>query len=352
MTEPNRRESLKTIAAGVGASMFSKISLYAAENANLTPFAGMPLRAGMIGLDTSHVVAFAGLLNDPAKAKGVLSNVKVTAAFPGGSKDIPSSIDRVAGYTETLRDKHGVKIYDSIEAMMPDVDVVFLESVDGRPHLEQIKPVLKAKKPVFVDKPVAGSLADAILIYELAEKAGVPIFSSSSLRYSKSTMGATNNPAVGDILGAVAFSPCSLEEHHPDLFWYGVHGVESLFTIMGTGCQSVTRIHTADFDVVTGIWSDGRIGTFRGIRKGKADYGTTVFGSKGIYHAMGYSGYQPLVEKICQFFEDGKPPVSAQETIEMFAFMEAADESKRRGGVPVTIAEVKAAAAEKNKARS
>ena len=328
--------------------MFARTSLYAEETANLTPFAEMPLRAGMIGLDTSHVVAFTGLLNDPKKAAGVLSNVRVTSAYPGGSKDIPSSIDRVAGYTATLRDKHGVKIHDSIEAMLAEVDVVFLESVDGRPHLEQIKPVLKAKKPVFVDKPVAGSLADAVLIYRLAEQSGVPIFSSSSLRYSKSTMGARNNPAVGDVLGAIAFSPCSLEEHHPDLFWYGVHGVESLFTIMGTGCQSVTRTHTEDTDLVTGQWADSRIGTFRGIRKGKADYGATVFGSKGIYHAMGYSGYQPLVEKICQFFQDGKPPVSAQETLEMFAFMEAADESKRRGGAPVSIA----AAMVKNKAGS
>lgn len=352
MTNPNRRDTFRTMAAGMGATMFHSFSLYAEEQANLTPFAETPMRAGMIGLDTSHVVAFTGLLNDPAKAKGVLSNVKVTAAFPGGSQDIASSRDRVEGYTATLRDKHGVKICDSIEAMLEDVDVVFLESVDGRPHLAQIRPVLAAKKPVFVDKPVAGTLADAVLIYDLAAKAGVPIFSSSSLRYSQSTMGAKNNPAVGDILGAVAFSPCSLEEHHPDLFWYGVHGVESLFTIMSTGCKSVSRVHTPDFDVVTGNWEDGRIGTFRGIRKGKADYGATVFGSKGIYHATGYSGYQPLVAKICQFFQDGKPPVSAQETLEMFAFMEAADESKRRGGSVVTLEEVLAKAAEVNKNRS
>ncbi len=352
MTDPNRRQSLKSMVAGMGATMQFASSLYAEELEALTPFADAPLRAGMIGLDTSHVVAFAGLLNDPAKAKGILGTVKVTAAFPGGSKDIPSSIDRVAGYTETLRDKHGVKMYDSIEAMLPDVDVVFLESVDGRPHLEQIRPVIAAKKPVFIDKPVAGTLADAVKIYELAAAAGVPIFSSSSLRYSNSTMGARDKSTVGDVLGAVAYSPCSLEEHHPDLFWYGVHGVESLFTVMGTGCKSVTRTHSPDHDVVTGLWEDGRIGTFRGIRKGKADYGVTAFGSKNIYHAGGYSGYQPLVEKICQFFHDGKPPVPANETIEMFAFMEAADESKRRGGAHVTLAEVLEKAKEVNSKRA
>jgi predicted dehydrogenase len=301
------------------------------------------LRAGIIGLDTSHVGAFTKVLNDP-KAKGVLAGVRVVAAFPGGSPDLPASRDRVAGFARELRDKYGVEIVDSIDALLPKVDVVLLESVDGRPHLEQVKPVLKARKPVFIDKPVAGSLADAMQIYRLAKEANVPVFSSSSLRFSPGVAGMRTNPMVGAILGCEAYSPCSLEPHHPDLFWYGVHGVETLFTIMGTGCESVVRIHTKDTDVVTGTWKDGRIGIYRGIRGGKADYGALVFGSKGIVPSGGYGGYEPLVVEICKFFKTGRPPVSAEETIEIFAFMEAADESKRQGGVPVALATVMARA--------
>jgi hypothetical protein len=284
-------------------------------------------------------VAFTQLLNNP-KAKGVLSEVRVVAAYPGGSPDVPDSRNRIAGFTKQLRDKFGVEIVDSIEALLPKVDVVLLESVDGRPHLEQVKPVLKARKPVFIDKPVAGSLADAIQIYDLAKKYQTPCFSSSSLRFSKGIAEMRSNPNVGEVLGCEAHSPCPLEERHPDLFWYGIHGVEMLFTIMGTGCESVTRVQTKGTELVTGIWKGGRVGTYRGIRAGKADYRALVFGSKGIVPSGSDAGYEPLVVEICKFFKSGRPPVSAEETLEIYAFMEAADESKRRGGVPVTLQEV------------
>ena len=264
--------------------------------------------------------------------------------YPGGSPDIPSSRDRVAGYTKELHEKHGVEIVDSIDELLTKVDVVFLESVDGRPHLAQARPVFKARKPVFIDKPVAGTLADAIAIYELAKETGTPCFSSSSLRFSPGIAGMKTNAKVGDVIGCDAYGPCHLEEHHPDLYWYGVHGVETLFTIMGTGCQSVSRVQTEGTDLVAGVWKGGRVGTFRGLRQGASDYGATVFGTKGIAPSGGYAGYQPLVVEICKFFRTGKPPVSAEETIEIFAFMEAADESKRQGGKPVTIESVMAKA--------
>ena len=266
------------------------------------------------------------------------------AAYPGGSADIPSSRDRVAGYTKELHEKYGVEIVDSIDELLKKVDVVFLESVDGRPHLGQARPVFQARKPVFIDKPVAGTLADAIAIYDLARETGTPCFSSSSLRFSPGIAGMKSNPKVGDVIGCDAYGPCHLEEHHPDLYWYGVHGVETLFTIMGTGCQSVTRVQTEGTELVAGVWKGGRVGTFRGLRQGASDYGATVFGSKGIAPSGGYAGYQPLVVEICKFFRSGKPPVSAEETIEIFAFMEAADESKRQGGKPVTIESVMARA--------
>ncbi|HWG42537.1 MAG TPA: Gfo/Idh/MocA family oxidoreductase [Gemmataceae bacterium] len=310
-----------------------------------------PLKAGIIGLDTSHVVAFTQTLNNP-KAKGVLSRVRIVAAYPGGSPDIPASKDRIEGYTKTLREKYHVEIVDSIDALLKKVDVVLLESVDGRPHLEQVKPVFKAKKPVFIDKPVAGSLADAIEIYRLAKESGTPCFSSSSLRFSKGIGAVRGNPKFGDILGCDAYGPCSLESHHPDLFWYGIHGVETLFTIMGPGCESVTRVEAKTVEFVTGTWKDGRVGTFRGIRTGKSDYGAMVFGSKSIGPSGGITGYEPLVIEICQFFVSGKAPVSAEETLEIYAFMEAADESKRQGGKPVTLASVLARAGKKASAKA
>jgi predicted dehydrogenase len=301
------------------------------------------IRVGIIGADTSHAIVFTSMLNSP-KATGELAGVRVVAAYPGGSPDVPDSRDRVAGFTKQLRDKYGVEIVDSIDALLAKVDVVLLESVDGRPHLRQVIPVFKAGKLVFIDKPIAGSLADALRIFALSSRYKVPCFSSSSLRFSPGIAGMRHNKKVGKVVGCDAWGPCSLEPHHPDLFWYGVHGVEALYTIMGPGCEKVTRAHTADADLVTGVWKDGRIGTYRGLRTGKYDFGAMVFGTKNNLPAGSYEGYRPLVEEICKFFRTGRPPVRAEETIEMFTFMEAADESKRQGGAPVTLASVLARA--------
>ncbi|HEV2972595.1 MAG TPA: Gfo/Idh/MocA family oxidoreductase [Pirellulales bacterium] len=307
------------------------------------------LRAGIIGLDTSHAVEFTKLLNDP-KAAEDLAGVRVVAAFPGGS-DISSSRDRLAKLTEQVKGM-GVELVDSIPALLDKVDVVLLESVDGRPHLEQARPVFKAGKPLFIDKPLAGSLADALAIADLGEKTKTPWFSSSALRFARDTQAALTDPKkIGAITGCDAWSPCHLEATHPDLYWYGIHGVETLYTIMGTGCETVSRAHTDGTDLAIGVWKDGRIGTFRGIRDGKQDYGATIFGKTGIATAGHFEGYRPLVVEIVRFFKTRQPPVRAEETIEMMTFMEAADESRRQGGEPVKLADVLAKAREQAKGR-
>jgi predicted dehydrogenase len=293
-------------------------------------------RIGMIGLDTSHVTAFTRQINDPAKSYGC----KVVVGYPGGSPDIPDSANRLEGFTKQLREQFGVEIVDSIEELCQKVDGVMLESVDGRPHLAQARPVIAAKKPLFIDKPMAGNLADVLEIFREARENNVPCWSSSSLRFSPGLADIRNSEKFGKVLGCDVFSPCSLEEHHPDLYWYGVHGVEMLFTVMGTGCQSVRRIQTKDTEFVTGLWKDGRIGTYRGLRAGKTDYGASVFGTKAVGPIVASAGYGPLIEEIVKFFRTGKVPVPPEETIEIFAFMSAADESKARGGAEVSLASV------------
>ncbi len=295
------------------------------------------IKVGIIGLDTSHVTAFTKVMNDESHQEHV-AGCRVVAAYPKGSLDIESSVSRVPEYTQQMQEM-GIEIVDSIESLVSKVDAVLLETNDGRPHLEQLRPVLKAGKPVFIDKPLAGSLSDAILIFREAEAAGVPIFSSSSLRYTPSTQ-EIRNGSMGKVLGCDAFSPASLDPTHPDLFWYGIHGVETLFTVMGTGCESVVRMSTEETDLVVGTWTEGRIGTFRGLRSGKRGYGGSVFTEKGNQPLGTYAGYAPLVVEIVKFFQTRQVPISPRETLEIYAFMEAADESKRQGGVPVRIKDV------------
>lgn len=295
------------------------------------------IRVGVIGLDTSHAPAFAKILNDP-KAKPDVSGCKVVCAYPHGSKDIVSSSSRIPEYTQQFEDM-GIEIVDSIPALLAKVDCVLLETNDGRPHLEQAKLVIDAGKTVFIDKPIAGSIKDTLAIFQYAHEKKVPVFSSSSLRYM-SLAQEVRGGKYGKVLGVTTHSPCSLEKTHPDLYWYGIHGCEILYTVMGPGCKTVVRSSTRDFDVVTGTWEDGRIATFRGIRSGKAGYGGTAFCEKGIVDLGTYGGYRPLLVEIVKFFQTGKAPVDPEETIELYAFMAAADVSKKKDGQPVELSSV------------
>ncbi len=299
------------------------------------------LRIGLIGLDTSHVPAFTKMLND-ASDPGHIPGARVVAGFKGGSPDVESSATRVDRFTAEIRDKWGVEIVDSIEELCRKVDAVIIHSVDGRTHLSQVRPVFAAKKRVFIDKPFTASYADARDIVRLSRESGVPFFSSSSLRYAGDLQAVLAGDKLGKLTGAFTYGPSPTEPHHPDLFWYGIHAVEMLYTLMGSGCETITRVHTDGADMVVGRWKDGRTGTVRGTRAGKQDYGFVAFGEKATIATTPpmRSDYRGLLVEIIKFFQTGVVPVDPQVTLEMMAFMEAADLSKARNGAPVKLSEI------------
>jgi predicted dehydrogenase len=326
----NRRNFIRqSLATGTTLSMTGFLPVIASQSS--------PIKIGIIGLDTSHSPAFTKIFN-VENSKPEFQGFKVVAAYPHGSKDIESSVSRIPKYTEEVK-KMGVEITDSIQSLLKMVDVVLLETNDGRLHKEQASLVIKAGKPMFIDKPVAASLSDAIAIYDDARKQKVPIFSCSSLRYMTSAQQVRYDNKIGKVLAADTFSPATLEPHHPDLFWYGIHGVEILFTLLGKGCASVIRYNTPTTDIVIGQWTDGRVGTFRGTREGKHEYGGIAFGTEGNLVLERFEGYEALAAKIAAFFKSKQSPIDDEETLEIYAFMEAADESKRKGG-KVTLKEV------------
>lgn len=280
-------------------------------------------KIGIIGLDTSHSEMFTKDINEGSlKDRGY----RVVAAYPHGSKDIPSALGMKQGIIDAVK-KMGVEIVDSIDSLLKQVDYILLESNDGRVHYEQAEKVIKAKKPMFIDKPMAENLEKVQAIFQLAAKNNVPIFSSSSLRYDK-LVREVNAGKIGKVLGADVYTPAEIEPNHIDQAWYMIHGVEMLFSVMGTGCKEVFRAFHPDFEQVVGIWNDGRIGSVRGIRKGASDIAGIAFGETGISQLGPFAGYGPLVAEILNFFDTGKVPVSNEETIEIFRFMEAAQRSK------------------------
>lgn len=294
------------------------------------------IKIGIIGLDTSHSIAFTKFLNGENK-KEESKDFLIVAAYPYGSKTIKSSYDRIPGYIKQMEEL-GVEIVPSITELLDKVDCVMLETNDGNLHLEQAYEVLKSGKIMFIDKPIGASLAQSIAIFELARQYNVPVFSSSALRFVPQTL-KIRNGEFGRVLGADCYSPHRHEPSHPDFGWYGMHGVEMLFTVMGTGCVSVNRMSSDSTDVVVGKWNDGRIGTFRGMQQGKSIYGGAAYTTGGAVPVGPYEGYEGLLSEILNFFKTGIVPVSEKETLEIFTFMEASNESKRQGGKIISMEE-------------
>ena len=299
-----------------------------------TAATGAEIRLGLVGTDTSHVIAFTRMLNDPSTPEHV-PGARIVAAFKGGTPDNAISAKYIDQYTEELRSKWGVEIVPDIPVLCSKVDGVLLTSVDGRPHLAEARQIFAAKKHVWIDKPLASTLEDAREIARLARLAGVKWWTSSSLRFA-----AMITQLKGEaITGAITWGPGPFEEHHLlDLSWYAIHPIEMLYALMGPGCVEVTRTYTDGADEIVGRWKDGRLGSVRALRP-YGHYGAVVFKGKEVLQSdpKAATGYRPLVVEIVKFFQTGIAPVPVEESLEIFAFMDAALRSKQAGGQPMAL---------------
>ena len=226
----------------------------------------------------------------------------MVAAYKGGSPDIDSSWSRVDKYAEELRTKWKLTLEPDIPTLCAKVDAILLESNDGRKHLPQAKQVIAAHKPMFIDKPLASTLEDAREIAQLAREAGVPFFSSSSARFA----GIATAMKFPDSQGAIVWGPGPLEPHHYlDLSWYAIHPIELLYTLMGTGCEEVTRMAPR---IPTKWWAAGRAAgsvasapTVRTASKGRWSSARTIGSVQSDKTMM--EGYGPLLHEIVKFFQ-------------------------------------------------
>ncbi|HEV2294861.1 MAG TPA: Gfo/Idh/MocA family oxidoreductase [Tepidisphaeraceae bacterium] len=295
------------------------------------------LRIGLVGLDTSHVVAFTKLLNVVGE-KDHVPGARVIAGYPGGSDDIDLSRNRVEGFTRDLREKYGVEIMDSPEAVAKACDLVFITAVDGRVHRSLFERIVPFKRPTFVDKPFTTSLDDAKEIFRLAGQHDVPVMSCSSLRYAD---GLTDMLAQGSpVIGCDAFGPMDLIPQMPGFFWYGVHVVEIIQRVMGSGCRSVTVTRTDNFDLLTGRWSDNRVATMRGVRNAHHKYGVTLH-RKDDFDFVNLqqhkrAAYANMLDAILKTLPQGKSDVAKEDTLEVIKIIEAANQS-RESGKTVTL---------------
>jgi len=292
-------------------------------------------RLGIVDFDTSHVVQFTMRINnlpDIAEEQWVESDCRIVAGFKGDSeitdpKLLQEYTDKLVGW--------GVELVDRVEDLLGMVDGVLIESQGGKEHLAKARPFLEAGMPVYIDKPFTCSVADALEIKRLAEEHGAPVFSSSSLRYALEVQDVLQDKeGVGSVVGACAFSPAGLHDANPGLFHYGIHGVETLYALMGPGCVELSCFFEEGGEVSVGRWADGRVGAVRGTRAGAHAYGFTVWGDKGVRMERINAAYiyRELLKRVVEMFQTGVAPLNIDETIEIVAFQEAALKSRHNGG--------------------
>jgi virulence factor len=295
------------------------------------------LRIGIVDGDSGHPVEFTQRLNHVGIGEEQwVDGARVVALAP-----MPSAInpDRVQWTISQLRD-WGIDVVDRPADLVGKVDAVMIESEDGSVHYERAIPFIEAGVPLFVDKPFTTSTSDARRLVQVAQSRGVPLFSASSLRYSDAMQAVQRRRSeLGQLHGADAASVAALHPRNPGLFNYAVHAVETLYQLMGPGCQAVRCIWQPDAEVVVGIWADGRIGTVRGIRRGARPFSFTAYCQNEVVHAVVDDStiYRELLKVVVDFLRTGRSPLNGDQMIEPIAFQEAANLSARRGGEEIRL---------------
>ena len=292
------------------------------------------IRIGIVDADSSHAPEFTRRINHVGiEEEQWVEGARVVAAYPGYSEAVADARSKNEQYTQALVE-YGVEMVASPEALLGKVDAVLIESDDGRRHYAPARMFIERGVPTFVDKPMACSLAEAAELAELARERHVPLYSASSLRYAPEVVEVASGEAIGGVIGADAISPSKVAvEGVPGLMYYGIHAVETLYTLMGPGCESVQAIESPLGILVAGRWADGRLGSVRGFVEGVAGFGFRAVGESGTRQELVGAQYiyRELLKRVIAMFETGEPPIDVRETLEIIAFIEAGLKSAQTG---------------------
>ena len=295
------------------------------------------LRLGIVDLDSSHSVEFSRRFNHAGVDREQwVDGAQVVAAWSGGSLMAP---ERIPGFQAELEDI-GVAIVDSHEQLIEQIDGVLILSLCGNCHLEKARPFLEAGIPTFVDKPFTCSVSDARKIIELAQQNQTTLLNSSALRFSREVKeSGLQNQRLGKTNGAITYGPAKRSDGNPGLFHYGIHSVELLFELLGSGCETVSTTWSEKAEIVTGIWSDGRIGTVRGNRTGVTSYGFIAYCDAGVVSETVSTrfAYRNLCHEIVKTFESKCPSVTHKSNLDVVRFVLASLKSERSSGQPVSL---------------
>ncbi len=271
------------------------------------------LKIAMLGADSSHVDAYAALMNPP------------DAPFHGRAQVIAlwgAEADQAAQKAAALNIP---RIAATPDEALKGVDLVMVEARYGDDHAALTRLALERGLPVFVDKPITNSLDDARDLFGLAQLRGAALFSCSPLRYAAELAALPDAlPHTGAVMGLAAYP--SLGPRAANIYFYGVHLAELLLTVFGGGVEAARWMPGVRADVGTVRYADGRLVTLHFLRETREVYHVTLTTEQAVIAADidAWGDFYPrTLGHILSFGETHQAPVPPAETLEIMRVLDA-----------------------------
>lgn len=286
------------------------------------------IRVGIIGLDTSHAIEFPRRMQAP----DLDAAMKVPGLRAVSCLRFATPFQDEAGLDARQKqlEQWGVKVTRTFEDAVKGVDALMLEINDPAYHLEYFERCAARGLPIFLDKPMADTIANGRKIADLARRHGTRVFSSSSLRFVRAledACAAVPKPAMTSVYGPLGKAPAG-----SSVVWYGVHAFEMLQRALGRGAAAVLAKRDALGTVAIVRYPDARRGLVE-LTEGSYLYGGCL---RALDKAAPFvvdlgRAYTEELARVADFFRGGPAPVAMEDTLEVMALLDAAERSYQSG---------------------
>jgi len=223
------------------------------------------------------------------------------------------------------------------EDCIGQVDAVIVATDKGHEHVERCRPFVEAGLPIFVDKPLVDNVEDLRTFMKWIDD-GANILSSSSMRYVKEFLPYRLSCHE---LGALRFVTITMSKS-----WerYGIHALESLYPIVGSGFISVQNLgdmqhnivrleHTSGVEVTTAVISD-LYGGFGHMLLAGTENSVAVKLNDTFY------SFKAQLEAFVNYLRTGERPFPLSETVELMKMVIAGTKSRTEGNRRVMLDEI------------
>ncbi len=281
------------------------------------------IRIGIVGAENSHSAAIAKTLNLQKRVSGC------------GVVAIWGETDKLA--QDTAQAGAIPRIVKRPADMIGQIDAVIVDHRHAKHHLPAAEPFLKARLPMFIDKPFCYHLAEGERFLGRARQMGVPVTSFSSVPTSRSFGRFLKAVATaGEVRAAASVGPCDLQSKYGGVFFYGIHQVDALIEAFGTDVTAVAvnRAKRGQNAAATLFFASGLVATMHCLTAGKTGFQISASTDQAVVAIKLVSDPNPYltgIRRFCKMFKTGKEPLPHKRFLVPIAVLEAMETSARSG---------------------